>query len=367
MPTESPAIVREATTEAITRLHARALIGDRQRPKRKKATSTGAKRRKTPPVPPPEPGNTLTDDGRRALAAALGLDAPPPWDEIRNVHLPALGLGLSPGSEAAHKLLGQGENSPVAAITNAVLRIEFGIPKATSLSALADALIAEAVGLSGPVTLPRLRAHVIARRVGADAKGDLEQTAARVVKKTLRASSAAKPALVQALARRWVSAGTATPEAATPRKSASTSPAPTGAGPSAPTVVHAPPPGSSERRTAPSAPAITPDALLAMVRDAIPTIGADGRFGPEKVFVSAIWHQLERDRRVADYSLDRFKQWLVTANRDRLLDLVRADLVGAMDSRLVTESEIEHLGTTFHFVLDRGVATFGAEGRLHAR
>ncbi len=51
-------------------------------------------------------------------------------------------------------------------------------------------------------------------------------------------------------------------------------------------------------------------------------------------------------------SLDGFKRWLVSANSERQLDLARADLVGAMDRRLVAESEIEDLGSTFHFVLD---------------
>ncbi len=105
--------------------------------------------------------------------------------------------------------------------------------------------------------------------------------------------------------------------------------------------------------------------LLTLVRETIPRIGADGRFGDEKVFVSAIWQHLEDDGRLADWSLDRFKRWLVTANRDQLLDLARADAQGDMDSRLVEESEIVDRGATFHFVVDRQALTAGRG--LHAR
>jgi hypothetical protein len=98
---------------------------------------------------------------------------------------------------------------------------------------------------------------------------------------------------------------------------------------------------------------VSPLDLLSAVREAIPMIGSDGRYGKENVFVSALWQHLARDRRLPDLSIDRFKRWLVAANRDQLLDLARADLVDAMDPRLVEESEIEDLGATFHFVVDR--------------
>ena len=283
------------------------------------------------------------------------------------MHLPALAIGLRPDSEEARRLFGrkQGKKSKksdgAVAVAAAVLRNQFSIQKAATITALADALIAEALGLPpGPVTLSRLRAHVIARRAGVEAKGKPDQIAVRVAAKTLRARGADKRALVQALARGWASASTGTqdlrsasPSTAEPMMAAT---AQTDAPAS---VVPAP-------RALPEQP-LTADELLRMVHEAISTIGADGRFGPEKVFVSAIWHRLERDRRLLEFSLDRFKRWLVIANRDRLLDLARADLVGAMDPRQVAESEIEDLGTTFHFVLDHRVVALESERRAHAR
>jgi len=91
--------------------------------------------------------------------------------------------------------------------------------------------------------------------------------------------------------------------------------------------------------------------LLEVVRETIPRIGAEGRFG-EKVYVSAIWRTIERDRKAGELSLDHFKRWLVRANRDGWLVLARADLIGAMDAKQVNESEINDRGATFHFVLD---------------
>jgi hypothetical protein len=92
--------------------------------------------------------------------------------------------------------------------------------------------------------------------------------------------------------------------------------------------------------------------LLEAVREAISRVGAEGRFG-EKVYVSAIWRTIERERKVSGLSLDHFTRWLVGANRDGWLVLARADLIGAMDPKQISESEINDRGATFHFVLDQ--------------
>ena len=47
-----------------------------------------------------------------------------------------------------------------------------------------------------------------------------------------------------------------------------------------------------------------------------------------------------------------FHRLLLEANRQRLLELARADLVGAMDRQEVADSEIEDRGATYHFVRD---------------
>jgi hypothetical protein len=109
-----------------------------------------------------------------------------------------------------------------------------------------------------------------------------------------------------------------------------------------------------------------PQNLLEVVRDTIPRVGADGRFG-EKIYVSAIWRTIERDRKVEHLSLDGFKRWLVGANRNGWLVLARADLIGAMDARQVNESEINDRGVTFHFVLDQRNGASASQRESHAR
>lgn len=89
---------------------------------------------------------------------------------------------------------------------------------------------------------------------------------------------------------------------------------------------------------------------LIVVLDAVAEAPASGRFGPEKVFIYPLWQKVGRKIKM---SLAEFKRWLVDQNRERTLDLARADLVGAMDPTLVRESEIVDLGSAFHFVIDR--------------
>jgi hypothetical protein len=324
----------------------------------------------------PRPRSKLTDEGRRVLRTAFGLDRTPSWTAVRDRYVPALALGLSAGSEQAGKL-GSTEE-----LTLAVLRQHFEISQASTVIALCDSVIAKALGIpAGPITVLRLRAHVLTRALGLDPKvnstKDLEALATRVAITSQGDASGGKRSLRQVLGHRWVYRVTA---------SASAEQIPSGI------PTHAAPPlqpdlhiiqGGSEAAVRPSTPpapqtsnppppprppgpdVVAADALLTLVRETIPRIGSDGRFGAEKVFVSAIWHHIERDGRLPELSLDRFKRWLVTFNRDQLLDLARADALGDMDDRLVEESEIKDLNSTFHFVVDRQIA---ASGRgLHAR
>jgi hypothetical protein len=165
--------------------------------------------------------------------------------------------------------------------------------------------------------------------------------------------------MLPALARRWIYESVAAIPTRAEQSSARASYLTTNPQPRLPIEMRLP------ESAKPPIAAVSTDTLLALVRETIPRIGSDGRFGKEKVFVSAIWHLLDDDKRLPDLSLDRFKRWLVDANREQKLDLARADLVGAMDPKLVRESEIEDLGSTFHFVVDRRPT--GAGQRHHAR
>lgn len=278
------------------------------------------------------PHPKLTNEGRRVLCSALGATAVPNWDRAKQ-YLATVGINRSISTKRRDSAAVARPRRPAPSRDRklAVLKRHFDIPSVSTVGQLCDALISKALGFSGKVTVARLRAHVLTRGLNLapafTAKENLEAVAERVARH------------VQA---------TAAPSTQVPFRPALVS-----------VPINRNPPASIP------APATPADLLLDVVREAIPQIGADGRFGPEKVFVSALFHYIEDDVRMPELSLDRFKRWLVTANRDQLIDLVRADSQGDMDSRLLEESEIQDFGATFHFVIDRHAVTTGRG--YHAR
>ena len=126
-------------------------------------------------------------------------------------------------------------------------------------------------------------------------------------------------------------------------------------------VINAPAPGGRSRTTtAKHAPTVQD--VVAVVRDVAPSIravdGPDGkpkaRFGDRKIFISALWR--EAGARLQGLSFNQFKDALIAAHRERLLQLARADLVAAMDNGAVMASEAKADGATFHFVVDPSFA-----------
>jgi hypothetical protein len=103
---------------------------------------------------------------------------------------------------------------------------------------------------------------------------------------------------------------------------------------------------SPAARAAPSEPVGDP---VVLVHEAAAEIGGDGRFY-DKVYISAIWDAVGDQ---LGMSLADFKKWLVVQNQRGMLQLRRADLVGAMDAKQLQRSEIKDRGATFHFVLDQ--------------
>lgn len=308
------------------------------------------------------PRFALTDIGRAALRVAFRLKAPPTWKEACNRLIPALALGEQPGDPAADAAL-----ASVDAIVAVWLRRDRTLGSPTTVAQLCDQVIAKALGMPPGIATPAgIRAYALAKHCGVESKAEFERIAsmfeptkiarskksppsdsklkllaAELAKQQLGVESKKKPTMVRALARHWVSQQDEADTALRPSP-----PWPT---PLETPVTNATPPIMS---AAPSGTTVA-EPLLTAVREAIPKVGSDGRYGKENVFVSALWRQLARDQRLSQLSLDRFKQWLVAANRDQLLALARADLVDDMDARLVEDSEIEDLGETFHFVIDR--------------
>ncbi|HEY0987601.1 MAG TPA: hypothetical protein VGD80_11145 [Kofleriaceae bacterium] len=313
----------------------------------------------------------LTDDGARTLRAIFGVSRTPNWSDIQSRHLPAVGLGLQPGTDDARKAL-----RDAGTIGAALLQGKLDGELSPTLGAAADALIIKLLDLEpGPLTLARIRTQVLAREMRSELKRKPKKKTVvhLVTEHTLGEPLTNRASIGHALARRGFARLGKSPNGHGVERPREAPPAP----PAEPTRTEAPPTATTAPPTAPpTGPQIGPpssrpleampaDMLLTLVREAIPRIGSDGRFGPEKVFVSAIWHRIESDSRLPELSLERFKRWLVTANRDQLLDLARADRVGAMDAKLVAESEIRDLGSTFHFVVDRRAA--GSGRGFHAR
>jgi hypothetical protein len=122
-------------------------------------------------------------------------------------------------------------------------------------------------------------------------------------------------------------------------------------------------PRRARARAAPTAPLpVEEKQFVAFVRDAIKRVGPEGRFGPYKVFIAAVYLEL----RIVDMTMAEFKARLVDANRNGTLSLARADLVGAMDPKMVAASEIYHMATSFHFVIDETQLPRGLVSRRHS-
>jgi hypothetical protein len=373
LPNESAELARRRAAELLAGLVRRAWVtGDDEASRQRK----------------PQPARKLTDSGKRALRTSLQLSRTPTWAQVRDKHLPALALGVAPGSELAKNV------GTESAMTAAVLGARYGVRDASTPMALCDALIADLLGMPrGKLTLDRIRAHVLLRRIDRSARDvpspDEESSYAPRLAAWIACSavgaSGTQRKMARALARRWVcgdpnplGTGSADPvtSKAAPPMPASALPPPSAVPVSLASDGRTPAPGPDSpprpmgvpaEQPKPPPPATQPSAsnLLQVVREAIHRIGAEGRFG-EKVYVSAIWRTIERDRKAGDISLDHFKSWLVRANRDGWLVLARADLIGAMDAKQIDESEINDRGATFHFVLDQRNGASVSQRESHA-
>lgn len=85
--------------------------------------------------------------------------------------------------------------------------------------------------------------------------------------------------------------------------------------------------------------------------EALRAVGAHGRFGHRKVWLAAVHRAL-----LIDLSIAAFREQLLAAHRRGAVELARADLVAAMDPRLVADSEIAADGASWHFVVDARAA-----------
>lgn len=222
-----------------------------------------------------------------------------PWKQLAERVLPGLGLGIDDDKVLA-RLTGRDEWT--AAIAGRALGLWTTGP-APSLSVLCDAYAWRSLGLSGRAKRcpPEVRALFIQRELQTD-PGPPDRLLRLYVARELEAPRPELRVLRDALVRNWLVGKTL---------------------------------GSS---------------FTADVRHAA-RAARDGVFGGRKVFISAVWDELRRNGRWSTLTIPEFKRRLLDAQRAGSLELARADLVAAMDPRLVADSETLADGASFHFIV----------------
>ncbi len=100
-----------------------------------------------------------------------------------------------------------------------------------------------------------------------------------------------------------------------------------------------------------NAPKVAIGKFASIVNTAARAVPASGRYGENKVFISEAFKAARSSQ--PSLSMSEFKDRLVQANREGLVRLSRADLISAMDPKLVSASETDAKGATFHFILTR--------------
>jgi len=318
----------------------------------------------------------VTTEGREHVLASLDLRAlPKSWKEVKDSLLPALALGF-PAAKAKDlkperlqgALIAEAEGldlgeSPSAAaavdavcwkamgfettekLTDATLKLkllerELGTP-VTSLAAAVNALCWRALGEppQKEFKATAVRRQVIGKSLGTNLRSATPAKLASML--AARAAGATKTdtaALRSALQERWLLGDTPTQPNGQP-------PVP----PSPQTAAEPSPTASSDREGA-------TELLMEWaesVQRSAETVAHEGRYDDDRVFIVAAW-QAFRDAG-ASISLEHFKQRLVNANTEGLLRLNRADLVGAMDPKLVADSATTVMNATFHFIVAKEV------------
>lgn len=278
-----------------------------------------------------------TSRGLSRLREALSVETlPGQWSKIWRALMPALALQVPPTRWA-----------DVASPDKLRARLirqehELALRETPTLAQAVDAQIWRALGLdeTGPLTLNKLRRAVLEQTLGSP----------------LRAKSVDTVEAGHWLA--TAAAGTTTRDIATIRRALVSRwlfeeepPAPpaTRAEPVAAEPVAAEP---TPRRPKTRAPSGTRPSLKRWAQrvQALAQATPSGRYGEERVFIASVWGAVKAETSLCTSSISAFKDRLLEANRAGLLRLHRADLVSAMDERLVRESEIQHFNATFHFI-----------------
>lgn len=256
----------------------------------------------------------LTDAGRARLRSFWGAKKTVTWQTLKKYYMTPKALALEPTDKVRKRIADKN------GLRASILWRNHQLPQPAppTLLQAVDALVWNELGIDedGPLSLNKLRVHVLHRMLGTQralSRNKLEQmAAARAV-----GSDGLKPDHLRlALVQTWLF-----------QRDASSAPE--------------------------TMPVTTPIALAQFARDVLEIAGGvhdDGRFGDRKVFISAIWDQIQHRTMYDSLTLASFKGYLLRANQADLLRLHRADLVPVMPMAHVLASETTYMNATFHFV-----------------
>jgi hypothetical protein len=244
------------------------------------------------------------------------------WQEWPDRILPGLSLDVRADDTKAHERLSERDDWAAAIVARAHGLWTKGPPP--TLPKVCDALTWRELGLtSTPKTCPtEVRAYFLRSYVQVDT-GPPERMVRQLAAKLIGAPRADLKALRLALIQAWL----------------------TGREPGAQAAAAPANDALQEVPVTAQQPSLI-DAVRSAARDA-----RDGVFGDRKVFISSVWAALRATPPWSQLALDDFKARLVSAHRQRELELARADLVAAMDPKLVAASETRTDGATFHFII----------------
>lgn len=273
----------------------------------------------------------LTDAGRERALQFLGVSSLPAnirWPQLRDVFLLAKALGLPPDSADVRQAVKQPER-----LRGLVIKQEHNLPTAElpTLTQATDALAWRKLGVE--TDEPFNQKNVLRFLLGQDLK---QRT--RLSPPQLRNQFAAQAlglargdtrTIRWTVLRKWATelAG-APPEKATHGTEQETTP---------------------DETDRPQPTPLDLDEFARQVTDTAKSV-ENGRFGDHKVFINHVWHRMKDTPVCRSLDLQQFKRHLADANNRELLALTRADLVGAMDSHDVQESETKYLDDVFHFI-----------------
>lgn len=263
-------------------------------------------------------GVRLTDAGRAAALRFLGVDALPPgtnWKAVRDKFLFARAAGADAGRFDTADRLGA-----------FLVRREYDLATGGTTRQALEALVCKLVGRPGEATLDGLFRAVLSEELGSDERLAADDLVKQFPRRLAGTTTGGLDDLRAAVVARWLRSlgGDDGPAAASPdlADEAGRDPEPLDLAEFAATV----------KRIARDCPAA-------------------GRFGAGRAFVAAVWRESQAEDGFPPMPLADFKAALAGASREGLIRLDPADMVQAMDPRLVAESETVRAGAAFHFIL----------------